>query len=445
MRKIGAYLLLIIFLIIFISLGREKLAAYFCNQGNNYYQQRNYKQAIIYYKNSLKIKPAAWMAHLGLANVYLKSQDYPSSIEECKKALEIDLSCSRAYEVLTDLYYLQGNYEEALRILYKWQEKDPENKKIKQSFESSCYSYFVSVLNESTELFMGQNPQAAISVLKNVLSKCPGNALGYYTLGFYYLSSQDYNNAQISLDKCLAIDPQFYYAYKLLSEVYFKKNDNETAIFYAQKLITLDVQNASVYSDLGLLLVNIERYGQALLYLKEAVRLEPLNIEYNYSLASVYRDNKMLKAAIAGYQKVSLLKDDYPNVHNDLGDIYIVLNMPDQAIKEYQKEIRYCRIKMQDLPNSPILLNNYAHALTGIGNPEQALGIAKNLTIAHPRYRQGYLTLAKIYEKMKKNDLALESLEKANQLSGQAIFINDEILRIKRVVLLQAKKRLKTN
>jgi len=76
-------------------------------------------------------------------------------------------------------------------------------------------------------------------------------------------------------------------------------------------------------------------------------------------------------------------------------------------------------------------LNNYAYALNGIGGSAKAEQIAEGLVLAYPRYRQAYLTLSKIYEKMNKNDLALNSLEKAKQLSSGESFIDDEISRFK--------------
>lgn len=277
---------------------------------------------------------------------------------------------------------------------------------------------------------LAQKNKEAISLLENALLLCPGSALAYYTLGYYYLASQDYNNAEMNLNKSIAIDPQFRYAYKLLSDIYLKRRDIEKAVLYAQKAVSLDGSDASSCNDLGLLLMRLERYAEALPYLQKAVSLAPENVDYLYSLASIYRDNKMLSQAIEGYSKVNLLKSDYPNLHNDLADIYVVLGSPAQALVEYRQEAKYCREKLKNSPADPILLNNYAYALNGAGESSRAQEIAEGLVSAYPRYRQTYLTMSKIYEKMDKHDLALNSLEKARQLSSGESFIDDEIARL---------------
>ncbi|MHB8155421.1 MAG: tetratricopeptide repeat protein [Candidatus Omnitrophota bacterium] len=433
MKKVITYLLFVILFGVFIFLSWSKLGAYFCNQGNYYFEQQFYKKAAVSYENSIRVNPRAWKAYLGLAEVYLESKDYQRSAQEYKKVLKINPSCSRAYASLSYIYDLQGNYEEALQVLARGQQENPADERIKQSLESCCSSYLANTLNKSTELFLAQKAKAAISRLENVLTQCPGNAFAYYTLGYYYFSSQDYANAKINLHKCITRNSDFHYAYKLFSDIYLKEGNVDQAVFYAQKVVAHDNQGASGYHELGLLLMRLERYAEALLYLKKAVSLAPDKIEYAYSLASVYRDAKMFDQAIAEYRRVSELKDDYPNLHNDLADIYTVLNMPNQALVEYQKEVQYGQEKIKVDSNDPIGLNNYAYALNGAGKSLQAQVVAEKLISAYPRYRQAYLTMSKIYGKMKKPDLALASLEKAKQLSSGESFIDDEIFKLKHV------------
>ena len=425
MKKIITYLLLVILLGVFIFVSWGKLGAFFCNQGSDYLEQQSYKKAITAYENSLRVDPGSWMAHLGLASVYLEIRDYPASAQEYKKVLKINPLYARAYESLAYIYSLQDNYAAALQVLDWGEKENPADKSIKQARESCCYSYLADALNKSTELFLAQKAKEAISLLSNVLKRCPGNVFAYYALGYYYTFSQDYTQAEINLNKCIAMNPQFHYAYKLLADIYLKKGNIQEAVFYAQKVIATDNQNVSGYHELGLLLMYLERYTEALPYLRKAVNLAPDNLEYAYSLASVYRDAKMFDQAIAEYRRVSALKDDYPNLHNDLADIYIVLNRPNQALVEYKKEMQYGQEKMKIYPLDPVVLNNYAYALNGAGKSLQALEVAEKLVIAYPHYRQAHLTMSKIYEKLKKPDLALASLEKAKQLSRGESFIGE--------------------
>ncbi|MDD5691788.1 MAG: tetratricopeptide repeat protein [Candidatus Omnitrophica bacterium] len=430
-RKVIGYLLLVVLLGAFAFLAWGKLAAFFCNRGNYYFEQMDYQKAAASYKNSIRMDPGSWMAHLGLADVYRESGDYQGAAREYKKVLSINPLYARAYDSLAHVYYEEANYEEALKVLLQGQKGIPSDQKLIESFKSCCYAYLADALNKSTELFLAKKSGEAILLLENLFVSCPGNALAYYTLGYYYLADGDYDKAEIYLNKSLGIDPQFNQAYKLLSDIYLYKRDMDKSLFYAQKTVSLDASDPAALNDLGLLLMRLERYSEAIPYLERAVSLAPENADYVYSLASVYRDNKMSAQALEGYRKLGALKNDYPNMHNDIADIYIVLGKPDQALSEYRQEIKYSGEKLEKFPADPVLLNNYAYALNGIGGSVKAQQIVEGLVLAYPRYRQAYLTLSKIYEKMNKNDLALKSLEKAKQLSSGESFIDDEISRFK--------------
>mgnify|MGYP001602921683 CR=1 FL=1 len=225
MKKIITFLLLVILFTVFIFLAWYKLGAFFCNQGNYYLELKSYGKAASCYKKAIKINPKAWMAYLGLADIYKEEKKYDSAVQEYEKVLKINPFSPRADEFLADIYYQQGNYQLAQEILLRGQKKNPQDEKIKESLKSNCFAYFADTLAKSADLFTANRSKEAIARLDNVLKICPPNALAYYTLGYYYLFSQDYNNAEINLNKSLEIDPKFYQAYKLLSEVYISKGE----------------------------------------------------------------------------------------------------------------------------------------------------------------------------------------------------------------------------
>jgi len=442
MKKVIEYLLLLVALIIFLYLARGKLEAFFYNQGNGYFERFLYKEAIKSYENVLKINSQSWLARLGLAEAYRYNQDYDKAVDEYNKTLNINPLCGKAYRYLAEVYSQKGNYAEALSIINWAREKFPHDLQINQAAQECCSDFVISTLNKSMELFLKNKNLGAISLLKNTLKSCPDFAVAQYTLGYYYFSVKDYNNAEVSLKKALLIDPQFNYAHKLLSRLNFEKGNFEKELSSATEAYTLNNNDAASCNDLGLALMHLERYTEAITYLKKAVSLDPNNTDYIYSLGSVYRDNKMFNQAISEYNKLSVLKNDYLNLHNDLADIYSNLGNRALAVLEYQKEARYCQQELRNNPGSPVLLNNYAYALNGLGESEKAKEIIGGVINSYPRYRQAYLTLSKINELMQNADLALKALEKAKQLSTGEGFIDNEISRLDKQSLPKAKKQL---
>ena len=442
MKKIIEYLLLLAVLVIFLYFSRGKLEAFFYNQGNDYFERSLYKEAIESYGNVLKINPQSWLARLGLAEAYRDSQDYDKAADEYNKALNINPLCVKAYQSLAEMYSQKGSHAEALSVISRARNKIPNNPQIIQSSQECCYTFVVATLNKSTDLFLKEKNVEAISLLRDTLKSCPDFAVAQYTLGYYYVCVKDYDNAEASLKKALLIDPQFHYAHKLLSQVYFKKGNFQKELSSAKEALALNNNDASICNDLGLALMHLERYAEAITYLKKAVSLDPNNTDYIYSLGSVYRDNKMFNQAISEYNKLSVLKNDYLNLHNDLADIYSNLGNRALAVLEYQKEARYCQQELRNNPGSPVLLNNYAYALNGLGESEKAKEIIGGVINSYPRYRQAYLTLSKINELMQNADLALKALEKAKQLSTGEGFIDNEISRLDKQSLPKAKKQL---
>jgi len=442
MKRIIEALLFFVFLVILLYVGRDKLEAFFYNQGNDYFGRSLDKEAIKSYEVALKINPQSWQVHLGLAKAYEDIKNYDKAADEYNEVLNINPLCVKAYQGLAGTYSQKGSYVEALSVIKQAREKIPDNPQLNKFSQECCYDFVSSALGKSEKLFQMNKSSEAVSLLRETLETCPGFAAAQYMLGYYYFCLKDYDKAETSLKEALSIDPQFHYAHKLLSQVYFKKGDYSRELSSAREAFALNNDNAAICNDLGLALMHQERYAEAITYLKKAVSLEPNNADYIYSLGSLYRDNKMFNQAISEYNKLSTLKNDYPNLHNDLADIYVDLNNRAQAVLEYQKETQYCQQGIKNNPDNPVLLNNYAYALNGLGESGKAKGIIEGVINSHPHYRQAYLTLSRIGEKMKDAGLTSRALEKAKQFSAGAGSADNEMPGLSKQLLPDVKTSL---
>jgi tetratricopeptide (TPR) repeat protein len=174
--------------------------------------------------------------------------------------------------------------------------------------------------------------------------------------------------------------------------------------------------------------MNLEEYSQAILFLEQALKLDPQNINFRYSLASLYRDAGRIKESALEYKKITQEQPNYLNVHNDLADIYKKDGNNKEAFAEYQKEIDSCQLKLLTTPGDLVLLNSIAYAYNGLGQYAKAKALIDKVLEAKPDYREAYLTLANIQENLKEYQSALESLEKAKGLSNQRqVFIEQKI------------------
>lgn len=432
LKRISEILLVFVLLAILGVVGLPKAAVYFHNQGVGYYQRGLYKEAIASFKKALKLRPTLALTHFNLANVYMDTKRIDDAIAEYKLAIELDPKHIPAYQAFSRVYADRLLYEEAVAILKKIDNLAPQNKEIEESIKWVSLEYAADRLEKGTELFLSGEKEKAFRLMREAIKLQPDFTFAYYSMASCYFSEGNYELAEEALKTVVQLDPEFWLAYKLLGDVLFQRGLFEKALANYERALESNDKGPSVYNGLGLTLMQLERYNEALPYLKQAVALDPQNADTLYSLASVYRDSGRPIEAIKEYGKLIALKSDYPNMHNDLGDIYYNMGKKEEALREYEAEISNSRNKLLRDPNDPVARNSLAYALNGSGDSVKAKESIDKVIASNPGYRQAYLTLAKIYEKTGRLELATSALAKAKALSSETNFIDRDISRLKK-------------
>lgn len=440
MKKIIESLILLALLVVFIFVGRIRLAAFYHNRGIDYYERGLFEEAVASFQRSLKIYPRMAVSHYSLADAYMGENLVDKAIEEYRKTIQLDPGYTEAYQALSQIYTNRQMYQEALLILKQAESIVEDRQKLERSIENISLEYMADCIYKGVDLFLSGNKQEAYDLLKKALRIKPDFAHTYYTLGYFYYSDNNYDEAGFWLDEAIKLDPQFWPAHKLLGDIYFGERNYESAIEKYKTVINSNHGDAVLLNDLGLALMEMERYSEALVYLKQALSLEPDNPNIHYSLASVYRDNKMLDEAVSEYKDLIIYHPDYPNVHNDLADIYMQLGKDKEALEEYHKEIEYAKVRLSINPDDTASLNQLAYAYNGIGEHVQAEKIIKDVIARRPGYRNAYITLAAVYEKSRRFTEALAVLDKVKQLSKYKDFVYEDIDRVKKLDTLSHAK-----
>ncbi len=441
MKKTLQLLLLITLLVVFLFLGKNKLAAFYYNRGNDFYEQHVYKEAIGYFNKAIRLNPDIAGIHYSLGNAYLEEKLEEQAIKEYTKAIQLDNRFIWSYKALAHIYLGRGSYQEALEILKKAAGVIPNDPEIKDLAGDVAYEYKASLINSGVDAFLVKDKAKAHALLDQALQIDPDFIFARYLSGYFYYSEHKYVEAENMLKEAVRLNNQSFLAHSLLGDIYFEKKDFLNASREYKAARSLNSKDPVLLNNLGLACMNMENYNEALLFLKEAAHLEPENVNIRYSLASVYRDNGRLQDAVVEYENVIRTRPDYPNAHNDLGDIYKQLGQEAQAVEEYNKEIRYCQAKLSSKPGDFVLLNNIAHAYNGIGEYDLAKEFIDKALTVQPDYREAYLTLAGVYKNLGNATEALAALEKANALSSQKYsFIEREIKDAKQLRLLMKDK-----
>jgi tetratricopeptide (TPR) repeat protein len=159
-----------------------------------------------------------------------------------------------------------------------------------------------------------------------------------------------------------------------------------------------------------------EEYGQAVEYLRKAYFLDPENIDIQYSLASTLRDNKEFTEALVFYEDIARVSPEYPNLHNDKGEIYENRGDAARAEQEFQKEKRIVAALLSGDPGNNAARVRLARAYNGLGEPEQALEMLMEIIAVEPGNREAYYARSQVYEKRGDISAAYNDIQKARSL-----------------------------
>jgi len=360
------------------------------------------------------------LTRLNLANAYKHNKSEDSAITEYKKCLQLNPRNNNAYKFLAEIYLHKQMYADAVKQLKKGLSLAPTDNEIKNLLDAASLEtisdYSAKALNE----FLSGNKKYAYELLGNAIALNTRYTYPRYLLAYFYYTEQKTNEAIAETEKIIELDPGFDLAHKLLGDIYFDSGDYLQAIDKYKLALAINRNDYISYNNISIALVQLERYPEALAYIKKASELAPANLNILYALASIYRDNKMLELALSEYNKLS----DYPNVHNDKAGIYTAQGKKREANLEYNRQIEHCNHELSVNPYNAVILNDLANAYIGKEEFYKAEAAINKAINAAPDYRQNYITLANIQKKSGKDAEASKTLKKAYRFPGSPKFIN---------------------
>ncbi|MFA5160093.1 MAG: tetratricopeptide repeat protein [Candidatus Omnitrophota bacterium] len=432
MEKTVRPLLLVGLMAIVLLMGKSEWIKFREKTASERYSYQSYKQATDYFRKLLKVLPFA-AAHHVLADSYLDEGLEDQAVEEYNKTLQMDERRAPAYLALANIYLQRGFLKEAMELLQKAEGVIPDNHDIKDLEKRASFEYFS---NTGVKAFERGDRLKARELLNNALEANPNSALIHYLLALSFDERQDFYRVEDYLKEAIDLDPKFYLAHSFLGDVYFGKGDFEAAIEQYQLSLTIRHDNPSILNNMGLAYMNLEKYDAAILQLEKASTLAPVNIGIRHNLAATYRDYGMLDKAVEGFISIIQIEPGYPDVHNDLGDIYKKQGRNQEAFKEYQASIEYGQKRLSQSFRDPLLLIELAHAYNEIKEYDKAKKLIDEALFVNPGDSKAYLTLADTYKGFNHPDAALVALEEAKKLSPKEYsFIEKAIADTKEQIL----------
>jgi len=111
----------------------------------------------------------------------------------------------------------------------------------------------------------------------------------HFGLGFLHWKLHQYDEAQREFEAELTVDPGNAQSFAYLGDIEMKREHPEKALPLLTKAVQLNNEVRNAYIDLGVVLTEQKRYGEAVAALQRAVKLDPAQPDAHYRLARVYQ------------------------------------------------------------------------------------------------------------------------------------------------------------
>jgi tetratricopeptide (TPR) repeat protein/S1-C subfamily serine protease len=237
--------------------------------------------------------------------------------------------------------------------------------------------------------------------------------LAYYGKGLA-LWYRDENEAALeNLELATETEPNFAPAFFYKSSVLRDLNRLEEALIAIDKAIDIEKnsqqENANLYSEKGVILSNLKRYGEAEVAYNQAIKRNPRSSFYNNRGLLYYEEGKP-DLAVADYNKAIALNPNLAQAYNNRGLLYYEEGKPELALADWNKAI--------DLnPNFAGAYNNRGLLYYEEGSSDLALADWNKAIDLNPNFAGAYNNRGLLYYEEGSSDLALADYNKAIDLN----------------------------
>jgi protein O-mannosyl-transferase len=230
-------------------------------------------------------------------------------------------------------------------------------------------------------------------------------------LGKTWIQIGNWKDEVILYNHAIAVNPDNPVAHYNLGLTYAFKGMREEAIHHYQEALRITPNNASVYYDMGLIYYDLNNLADAIQCFKKAITIKPDYENPRLTLSEIYFKNgdtdnaleqltetpRYIPGSLAAHNKMGIIltsvrKTDealvhfnqvlqmdskFKNIHNNIGNVYLVKGEFATAIEEFKKEI-------QAYPNSTDAYINMGISYMNINNANEAINCFKQAAAIDP-------------------------------------------------------------
>lgn len=352
---------------------------YHFQQGNDFYSQSNYQQAIYSYNQAIQSDPLDEEIYYARSKAYVNLRQYEQAIEDLDKVIRINPKSEDGNYAKANALLELGKEVEAAEYYRKVLEINPENEQIRASFAYSSGNY-----------------EEAIKYFDIALEKNPKDTKAYYYKGSSLYFLNQYTAARDSFAKALEI----------------KTDIINNARAYTQ----IDPYIAKIYNAQGLIWYDLKRHDLAEYNYNEAIKLNNQKHNYGhkdisdalpyYNMGNIFYDLGDHKKAINHYNTALGYNPNLVEAYNGLG-------LANHALGEYHTAILQFNNAIVKNPQYAEVYNNWGNVLLELQEYEGAKHLYDKAIKLTPQFAVAYYNKGKVLSTLWQKDEAIDCFDKA--------------------------------
>ncbi len=175
---------------------------------------------------------------------------------------------------------------------------------------------------------------------------------------------------------------------------------------YSREIIGLNPTVAYAHRIFGMSLKQQGQEQEAINAFKNALALDPLDLEACFQLAHSFQQLSQWPKALQFYQHALSIKPDSHEIYNNLGFVLQQMGQMEEALAAFQQALKY-------LPNNPIILVNIGGIYESLGQNEIAEKTYESAVNADPTFLTALNKLGILQTRLGKWQAALTQFQKA--------------------------------
>jgi len=389
----------------------------------------DYEGAMASLKKAIELSPDFVSARLGLADLYVKTQQFDLAEKEANDVLNKRADVAEAHFILglvaigrNQLDAAKSAFEKALSIkndltdaqyqlalVQRGLGNAPEALALLEQVIAIEPNNVAALTNSALWAFESRNYDAALAAAEKLRQADAKSIVALNILGAIYAQTGRFDEAMVMVDALKQIQPDAPNIDATLAAIYLGKKDFAKAIELTQQAIAKDAENPMLYDTLGRAYVGNEELENAEQAFTTALEKQPDYYSALLGLGNLYGIQRKYADALQQYQHALKLRANSAEAMVGVAGVYVMTGKLPEALASFENALTV-------EPNATIALFNAADVAIRLGQYEKTIEYAGRVLEQDVQNTNARYLLAQAYVlqgDMNKASVELEDLSKA--------------------------------